>query len=85
MTAGNSSLDIWGIVLILFAMSEPAANLPEDDDDDAPAWARRHLRMLVDLGDMGMVLARDLVRRVTAETEAAEAQAEAAADGSDLR
>jgi hypothetical protein len=63
-------------------MTHPAPNLPEEDDDDAPAWARRHLGMLVDLGDMGMVLARDLVRRVTAETEAAEAgQAEDAPPG----
>ena len=58
-------------------MSDPAPNLPEEDDDDAPAWARRHLGMLVEIGDMGMVLARHLVRRVTAETEAAEAAAEA--------
>jgi hypothetical protein len=62
----------------MFRMTNPAAHLPEEDDPDArtPTWARRHLGMLVDLGDMGMVLARNLVRRVTAETEAAEAQAE---------
>ena len=54
-------------------MTSPAPKPIEDDGDDAPAWARRHLGMLVDLGDMGMVLARNLVRRVTAETEAAEA------------
>jgi len=57
--------------------SNAATNPINEDDDDAPAWARRHLGMLVEIGDMGMVLARDLVRRVTAETQAAEAQAEA--------
>ena len=86
MTSGNISLDICDNVLYMFRMTNPAPNPPEEDDDDAPAWARRHLGMLVDLGDMGMVLARDLVRRVTAETQAAEAQAEsqagAAAEGS---
>ena len=73
MTGGNISLDICENVLILFRMTDPAPNLPEKDDDGTPAWARRHLRMLVDLGDMGMVLARDLVRRGTVETEAAQA------------
>jgi len=64
-------------------MTDPAPNLPEEDDDDAPAWARRHLGMLVEIGDMGMELARNLARRVAAETRAAEAQADAAAqDGS---
>ena len=64
-------------------MNNPAPNPPEEDSDDVrtPAWARRHVGMLVDIGDMGMVLARDLVRRVTAETEAAEAQAEAVGSG----
>ena len=63
---------------ISFRVTPPLApNLPEEDDEDAPAWARRHLGMLVDLGDMGMVLARDLVRRVSAETQALEAAAEA--------
>ena len=57
----------------MFCVTNPAPNLSEEDDDDAPAWARRHLCMLVDLGDMGMVLARNLVRRAAAETEAAEA------------
>jgi len=78
VTTWNISLDICENVPIMFRMTNPAPNLPEEDDDDAPAWARRHLGMLVDLGDMGMVLARNLVRRVTAETEAAEAQEEAA-------
>jgi len=73
---GNISLDICEFVPYMFRMNHPAPNLPEEDDDDAPAWARRHLGMLVDLGDMGMVLARNLVRRAAAETEAAEAQAE---------
>jgi hypothetical protein len=59
----------------MFRMTNPAPNLIEEDDDDAPAWARRHLGMLVEIGDMGMVLARNLVRRVTFETEAAEAAA----------
>jgi hypothetical protein len=54
-----------------------AEDLAADQESRAPAWARRHLGMLVDLGDMGMVLARDLVRRAAAETEAAEAAAEA--------
>jgi len=55
-----------------------------DDDPDAddsaaraPAWAQEHLEVLRDLRDMGMQLARNLTRRVLAETEAAEAAAEA--------
>ena len=54
----------------MFRVTQPAPTLIAANDDDAPAWARRHLGMLVDIGDMGMELARDLVARVKAETAA---------------
>jgi len=57
-----------------------------DDEPDAedpaaalrpPAWAAEQLEVIRELRDMGMTLARNLTRRVVAETEAAEAAAEA--------
>jgi hypothetical protein len=76
VTAWNIWLDICDFVLTLFAMTHPAAHLPEEDDD-APDWAREQLEVLRELRDMGMTLARNLTRRVVAETEAAEAAADA--------
>jgi len=64
-------------------MSINRSHVPDDDPDAdelaarAPAWAQEHLEVLKDLRDMGMQLARNLTRRVLAETEAAEAAAEA--------
>ena len=62
-----------------------------DDDPDAedlaaaeesrpPAWAAEQLEVIRELRDMGMSLARNLTRRVLAETEAAEAAAQAAVE-----
>jgi len=54
-----------------------AEDLAAADESRAPAWAREQLEVLRELRDMGMSLARSLTRRVLAETEAAEAAAEA--------
>jgi len=52
---------------------------PHADDSAAcvPAWAQEQLEVIRELRDMGMSLARNLTRRALAETEAAEAAAEA--------
>jgi hypothetical protein len=54
-----------------------AGDLAAAEESRAPAWAREQLEVIRELRDMGMSLARNLTRRVLAETEAIEAAAEA--------
>ena len=52
-----------------------AETMDSSRSPEPPAWAAEHLELLVELRNMGMALARDLMRKVSADAEAAEKQA----------